>query len=119
MPRPICRRSNGLRDALSHGEPVHSTGLVLQELLQGFRAPKAKAQIVERFERIALVTPRRIDYIDAADLRNLCRSNGVQVGTIDALLAQICIQYGMVMLSTDNDFAHIAKWTTLELWVRQ
>ena len=112
---PEVRR---LREALSGMEPVHSTGIVLQELLQGFRGPKAKAQIVERFSEIALITPCRNDYIDAAGLRNRCRSHGVQVGTIDALLAQICVQHSLVMLSTDRDFAHVARWTPLKLWAR-
>lgn len=107
-----------LQEALSGAEPVHTTGIVLQELLQGFRGPKSKAQIVERFAEIAMITPVRNDYIDAADLRNHCRSHGVQVGSIDALLAQICVQHALVMLSTDRDFAQVAKWTPLKLWVR-
>ena len=107
-----------LREALGGAEPVHATGLVLQELLQGFRGPKARAQIVERFADIAMINPDRNDYVDAADLRNRCRSHGVQVGTIDALLAQICVRHSLVMLSTDRDFAHVARWTPLKLWVR-
>ena len=111
---PEVRR---LREALSGGETVFATGIVLQELLQGFRAPEAKATIVERFAEIAMITPARNDYVNAADLRNRCRRHGVQVGTIDALLAQICVGHGLIMLSTDRDFAHIARWTPLELWV--
>ena len=107
-----------LREALSGAEPVHATGLVLQELLQGFRGPKAKIQIVERFADIAMINPGRNDYINAAELRNRCRSHGVQVGTIDALLAQICVRHSLVMLSTDRDFARIARWTHLKLWAR-
>ena len=112
---PEVRR---LREALSGGETVFATGIVLQELLQGFRAPEAKSTIVERFAEIAMINPARNDYINAADLRNRCRRRGIQVGTIDALLAQICVQHGLLMLSTDRDFAHIARWTPLELWTR-
>jgi hypothetical protein len=35
-----------LRGALLGGDQVFTTGLVLQELLQGFAGPKARAQIV-------------------------------------------------------------------------
>jgi hypothetical protein len=35
--------------ALENGDPVVITGLVLQELLQGFPGPKAREQIIERF----------------------------------------------------------------------
>ncbi|MBC8056354.1 MAG: hypothetical protein H7Y61_07220 [Rhizobiales bacterium] len=40
----------------------------------------------------------------AAELRNTCRREGIQVGTIDALLAQLCIRHDLTLLSTDNDF---------------
>ena len=79
-----------LRVALESGEGVFTTGLVLQELLQGFHGPKARDAIVERFAALPLLVPDRTDHIEAAELRNACRRKGVQVGTIDALLAQLC-----------------------------
>ncbi len=105
-----------LRDALSGGEAIYTTGIVLQELLQGCRGPRAKARIVERFAALPMIVPARGDHIDAAELRNECRRRGIQVGTIDALLAQLCIRHNMVMLTTDRDFSHIADWTQLQLW---
>lgn len=109
---PEVRR---LREALG-ADAVHTTGLVLQELLQGFRGPRARAQIVDRFAAIALIVPTRDDHIEAARLRNACHRRGVQVGTIDALLARLCIAHDLVMLSADRDFASIAESTTLRLW---
>ena len=110
---PQVRR---LREALSGGEAVHTTGIVLQELLQGYRGPRAGAPIVERFAALPLIVPARDDHIDAAALRTTCRRHGMQVGTIDALLAQLCIRHDLVMLTTDRDFSHIAEWTPLQLW---
>ena len=105
-----------LREALGGGESIYTTGIVLQELLQGFQGPSAKAQIVERFGALAMIAPGRDDYIDAAGLRNECRRHGIQIGTIDALLAQICIRHKLIMLATDLDFSHMTKWTSLQLW---
>lgn len=105
-----------LREALGGGEAIYTTGIVLQELLQGFRGPKAKARIVERFGALAMIVSVRDDYIDAAELRNKCRRHGIQVGTIDALLAQLCIRHKLIMLATDLDFSHMTKWTPLQLW---
>ena len=105
-----------LGDALARGEYVFSTGLVLQELLQGFRGPEAADRIIERFAALPFITPTRTDHIEAADLRNACRRRGVQVETIDALLARLCINHELVMLSSDRDFIGIAKWTPLNLW---
>jgi predicted nucleic acid-binding protein len=44
-----------LKKALLGSEIIVTTGLILQELLQGFLGPKAQTQIVERFA--ALPTP--------------------------------------------------------------
>lgn len=92
------------------------TGLVLQELLQGFSGPKARDQILDRFSSVPLLVPDRNDHIAAAELRNRCRRNGVQIGTIDALLAQLCIRHDLTMLTTDQDFRHVADHSVLQVW---
>lgn len=104
-----------LVEAVRNGEPLLTTGLVLQELLQGFAGPKSRSQIVERFSALPLIVPDRKDHIDAAELRNHCRRKGVQVGTIDALLAQLCMRHDVTMLSADEDFTRIAKHSKLKL----
>lgn len=113
---PSSPEVEALKAALQTGEPVVTTGLVLQELLQGFSGPKARSQIVDRFGALPLISPDRQDHIDAAALRNLCRRAGIQVDTIDALLAQLCIRHDLTLLTTDNDFAGIAAHTSLRLW---
>ena len=105
-----------LMDALDGSEIVVTTGLVLQELLQGFNGPKAGAAIVERFSALALVEPGREDYIAAAEVRITCRRAGVQIGTVDALIAQLCIASDLTLLTTDLDFSHAAKHCKLKVW---
>ena len=105
-----------LRDALIDGESISTTGLVLQELLQGIRGPKAPALVAERFAAADWVSPTRTDHVEAANIRNACRRRGVQVGTIDALLAQLCIGQNLTMLTTDRDFEHVASLTPLKVW---
>ena len=105
-----------LKDALLGADVVVTTGLILQELLQGFSGPKSHAQIIERFAALPLLQPDREDHVAAADLRNTCRRAGVQVGTIDALLAQLCIRHEMTLLSTDNDFKLAAPHCALRVW---
>jgi len=102
--------------ALGSGEAVLTTGLVLQELLQGFGEPKSRDRMIERFSALPLIAPDREDHIRAASLRNQCRRAGVQIGTIDALLAQLCLRHGLTMLTTDRDFKGIAKHSPLKLW---
>ncbi len=112
----LSREVDALRGALQTGEPVVTTGLVLQELLQGFSGPRDRNQIIDRFSALPLISPDRQDHIDAAALRNLCRRAGLQVGTIDAILAQLCIRHDLTMLTTDKDFSGIAGRTSLRIW---
>jgi predicted nucleic acid-binding protein len=105
-----------LQQALLGSQAVVMTGLVLQELLQGFSGPKARAQIIDRFSSLPLLQPDRQDHVDAASLRTTCRRGGVQIGTIDALLAQLCIRHHLTLLTTDQDFVHAARHCRLRIW---
>ncbi|MBI4600945.1 MAG: PIN domain-containing protein [Planctomycetes bacterium] len=111
-PTPEAR---ALARYLSEGEAIFTTGIVLQEILQGLAGPKAREAILERFQNLPFIEPSRNDHVAAADLRNACRRRGVQVGTIDALLAQICIGRGLQMFTTDQDFEHVARLSALQL----
>ena len=94
---------------------MYASGIILQELLQGFSGPTAAESIVERFSAFPMLVPDSSDHIKAAALRNHCRRNGVQVGTIDALIAQLAIRYELQLLSTDQDFTHVAQHAPLTL----
>jgi predicted nucleic acid-binding protein len=107
-----------LKQALEEGDTILTTGLVLQELLQGFSGPKARILILEHFSAVPLLAPDRDDYIEAATLRNTCRRAGVQAGTIDVLIAQLCVRHNLTLLSTDRDFESIAKHSELRVWQR-
>ena len=102
--------------AIEAGETIVTTGLVLQELLQGFTGPRARERILDIFSGMPLLMPGKDDHIQAAELRNHCRRSGVQIETIDALLARLCIRHHLRMLTTDNDFGHIARHSPLRLW---
>jgi predicted nucleic acid-binding protein len=111
-----CQEVDFLSKALEKGEAVFSTGLVLQELLQGFTGPKAHSQLVEYFSSLPFLPPDRRDHIEASELRNNCRSKGIVVGTIDALLTQLCMRHELTLLTTDKDFLHITKHFPLSVW---
>ena len=113
---PSAPQVASLVRAIESGELILTTGLVLQELLQGFSGPKARERILERFSALPLLVPDRADHVEAAALRNTCRRHGVQVGTIDALLTQLCIRHSLWVLSSDQDFQRIASHCTLRLW---
>jgi predicted nucleic acid-binding protein len=112
---PDCQAVSRLKAALKDGENVFTTGLILQELLQGFKGPKARRRIIEDFAPLPLIIPERKDHIDAADLKVKLRQKEIQAGTIDVLLAQLCLRHGLSLLSADRDFVHIAKHVPLAL----
>jgi hypothetical protein len=105
-----------LREALEGGDTVLTTGLILQELLQGFAGPRARKDIIDRYASLPLLAPDREDHIAAAELRNRCRRAGLQIGTIDAVLAQLCIRHELTLSTTDNDFMLAARHCPLRVW---
>ena len=50
------------------------------------------------------------------ELRSTCRRAGVQLGTVDAVIAQLCIRHGLTLLTMDLDFMHAAKHCDLQVW---
>lgn len=106
-----------LHDALYAGATVVSTGLVLQELLQGLRGSRQRDVLIDRFRSLPMLVPDRHDHVEAADIRNRCRQRGVHLGTADALLASLCMRRGLELLTTDQDFVHATTVVgSLRLW---
>lgn len=113
---PQVRR---LRAALGNGEALFCTGLILQELLQGFDGPKHQHLVERALQMLPMLVPGQDDHIAAASLRNLARRRGVQIGTIDALLAQLAIRHDLAFLTTDRDFSRLTAFTSLRLLERE
>ncbi|MFV0316918.1 MAG: PIN domain-containing protein [Microthrixaceae bacterium] len=87
---------------------VVTTGMVYLELLRGFTRPGSRSVIESDFAAVPFVEPTRSDYGAAADLSVTCRRAGVQLDTVDALIAQLCIANDLLLLTSDTDFIHAA-----------
>lgn len=107
-----------LRQALGSGDSVVATGMILLELLRGFVPAKAQAIILEAFDSLELIEPTRLDYVEAASVANTCRRAGVQIGSVDALLAQLTRAGDHTLLTTDHDFFLAAPHVGLRVWRR-
>jgi predicted nucleic acid-binding protein len=105
-----------LARAVNAGDQIVITGLVLQEILQGVSGPRQRDQILARFASLLLLQPGWNDHLNAADLFNRCRRAGVQIDTVDALFAQLCLRYDLTMLTADRDFHHMARHCALKIW---
>ena len=104
LARALDRRDAGLA-------PV-----ILTEVLQGFRADRDFERARVLLVQLPVLTLDVEGHVAAARLFRRLRGKGVTVrGTIDCLIAQTCIAAGVELLSTDQDFAAIARHTPLRL----
>lgn len=109
------RHVRRFQEALVDGEVV-LTGVVLQEVLQGVLVGPTKDRLVAQLSKLPLLVPSRDDHLLAAEFFTACRRNGVQLATVDALLAALCVRRDLAMLSTDKDFIHASRHINLMIW---
>jgi predicted nucleic acid-binding protein len=106
-------------DRLGHAVDRQDAGLVpviLTEVLQGFRTDGDFVRARDLLLGLPLLTLDADGHLEAARLYRRLRTRGVTVrGTIDCIIAQTCIAAGLELLSTDQDFASIARHTPLRL----
>lgn len=90
--------------------------MILLELLRGFVPAAARERILADLTHVRLLEPTREDYVAAAEVATTCRGSGVQVGSVDALIAQLAIAHDYTVLTTDADVGHIAQLVPLRVW---
>jgi predicted nucleic acid-binding protein len=93
---------------LDSGDGLFLIGNIPQELLDGLRSTRQFDRLLTLLDPYLLLELDRQTYVDAARLRSLCRSKGVNAGPIDFVIAAACCQHGVPLLTADKDFARIA-----------
>jgi predicted nucleic acid-binding protein len=103
-----------LRELIKEGR-VHLLGLVRQELLSGI---KDREQF-ERLRKILRAFPDEAidipDYEAAATASNLCRSKGIALTTVDALICAVALDKELLIFTTDPDFQNYSKILPVKL----
>jgi predicted nucleic acid-binding protein len=102
------------RQIEGEGEVV-LTGIVLQEVLQGVRQEKQRAELSTLLRPFPMLNPNRETHEEAARLRDRCLRRGISAATIDVLIAQLAIENDCVLLTADGDFTQIASVCELQL----
>jgi predicted nucleic acid-binding protein len=90
-------------------------GLIRQEILSGIRNPAQfeKLRLLLRaFPDAVIDTP---DYEAAAQAGNQCKSRGVTVSMVDALICAVALNRGWTIFTTDADFEHHARILSIKL----
>ncbi|MBX9879789.1 MAG: PIN domain-containing protein [Candidatus Obscuribacterales bacterium] len=114
------KSANSLSDKLSSlidsEHAILLTGIILFEVVRGFRASKERNKLIERLSWFPLLELSRDDYLYAADLSAACRAKGVTTSTADALIAAAAIRYDCQLFTGDKDFQRIARLVPLKLY---
>lgn len=106
-----------LREAITEGDDLVTTEVVVMELLAG-AGDEARAlqlrRLLARYELIALTG--LADFDDAAAVYRICRRAGETVRSLsDCLIAAVAIRAAAQLLTRDRDFEVISRHTPLVL----
>ena len=105
-----------LEQWLRGGAPVATTGVVLQEVLQGARTERDLNLLRARLGRLAFLRADKETHVEAARLFRKARQRGHVVPAADALIAATALAYGTPLLTTDwKHFRALARLSKLRL----
>jgi predicted nucleic acid-binding protein len=111
----LAASAAALKDFLEAGVPVFLTGLIYQEVLQGFRSEVRREELQQKLAPFELLQPRRETHAQAARLADKCLRRGVTVSTVDVLIAQLAIERECTLVTSDFDFHAIARCVRLRI----
>jgi predicted nucleic acid-binding protein len=104
-----------LRRLVEEGDDIIVPGIVLQELLQGLRSDSAEARLRSVLEPFELVAGDANAFAQGAAIHRACRSKGLVIATVGALIAAIALRRGAALLTTDGDVQRLADVVPLRL----
>jgi len=116
-PGPAERELRAAFEALlSSDQPVGLPGIVLQEILSGLKSEKQLLELRGKLLAAFAIVPATVDdHVQAARLKNGCIARGMNVSSIDCLIAASAIAGGHALFSVDEDFEAIRRHSELEL----
>ena len=101
---------------LRNGRPVATTGLVLQEVLQGARTERDLNLLRARLGRLPFLHADKETHVDAARLYRKAREPGWAIPAADALIAATALAHGVALLTADRrHFRALARVFKLRL----
>ena len=77
-------------------------GPIRQEILSGIRDKAQFSKIETQLEPFRDEEIQGTDYVEAARIFNLCRSQGVECGPVDTLLLAVAVRLGFSILTEDK-----------------
>ena len=107
-----------LHRLLDEPAPLHTTDVVVMEVLAGARDETHAAQLRRLLSRCEFVPVESLrDYESAALLYRQCRRAGENIRALaDCLIAAVAVRAGLDVLQADKDFEAIERHTPLRLY---
>ena len=103
-----------LKEIINEGR-VRLLGFIRQEILSGIKSPAQFEKLRTSLRSFPDITLEVSDYEAAAESSNVCRSKGVTVSVVDALIATVARARGWSVFTDDADFEHIARIVPMTL----
>jgi predicted nucleic acid-binding protein len=104
-----------VRRIIENNDEIVIVGIILQEILSGITNKKLFSEIRNILNDFSYVEITKEDYIYAAELRNKCKQKGITAGSFDFLIAGAAIRNELTLVTYDNDFKNISKYTELKI----
>ena len=107
-----------LHRLLDEAAPLHTTDLVVMEVLAGARDETHATQLRRLLSRCEFAPVESLrDYESAALLYRQCRRGGETIRALtDCLIAAVAIRAGLDVLQADKDFEALERHTPLRLY---
>lgn len=104
-----------LTKIIKNEDEIVLIGIILQEILSGISNSKLFSEITDIMNDFSYLEIKKDDYIFASELRNRSKSKGIQAGTIDFLIASVAITNNLTLVTYDQDFYNIRKFSDLKI----
>ena len=100
---------------LIYEKRVMMIGPIRQELLSGIKDSNIFETLKNKMMAFEDEVIKTQDYEKAAEIHNLCRSNGIQGSHIDFLITAFVINRNIAIFTTDKDFQNYASVVKVKL----
>ncbi|MBA3237453.1 MAG: PIN domain-containing protein [Parachlamydiaceae bacterium] len=98
---------------------VEIIGPIRQELLSGIRIKHHYLALRDKLRNFTDIILLSRDYERAAEMSNICRSEGIQGSPTDFLICSVSERHHLSIFTMDRDFSHYAKHLPILLFPPQ
>jgi predicted nucleic acid-binding protein len=109
--RSVASDATRFLDARDEHDELATTGVIVQEVLQGIRGDKQFEVVRQRFWSMLILEPRELStYEIAAQLFRRAQRKGFTIrAPNDCLIAALALEHGALLVHNDRDFIALAQ----------